>query len=47
MHPLRLEGFWVPKRVNLMTTHIVQSANYQANFASFKGSFGARAAWEF
>jgi hypothetical protein len=45
--PLRLEGFWVPRRVNLTTTHIVQSENYQANFASFKGSFGARASWEF
>jgi hypothetical protein len=45
--PLRLEGFWVPKRVSLTTTHIVQSKNYKANFASLKGSFGARASWEF
>jgi hypothetical protein len=45
--PLRLEGFWVPKRANLSTTHIIQSDNYKANFSSFKGSFGARASWEF
>jgi hypothetical protein len=45
--PLRLEGFWVPRRVNLTTTHIVQSENYKANFASLKGSFGARVVWEF
>jgi hypothetical protein len=45
--PLRLEGFWIPKRVNLTTTHKLKSANYQANFASFKGSLGARLAWEF
>ncbi len=45
--PLRLEGFWVPKRVNLTTTHIVRSENYKANFASFKGSLGARVSWEF
>jgi hypothetical protein len=46
-YPLRFEGYWVPKRVDLTTTHILQSENYEANFATFKSSFGARASWEF
>ncbi len=45
--PLRLEGWWIPKRVNLSTTHIVRSDNYQANFAAFKESMGGRVSWEF
>jgi hypothetical protein len=45
--PLRLEGFWVPRRVNLSTTHIIESENYKANFASLKASTGARVSWEF
>lgn len=45
--PLRLEGFWVPRRVSLSTTHIIESENYQANFASLKASTGARVSWEF
>jgi hypothetical protein len=45
--PLRLEGYWVPKRFDLTTTHIIQTEIYKANFASFKGSLGARVSWEF
>lgn len=45
--PLRLEGFWVPKRFELSTTHIVQSENYKANFSALKGSVGGRVSWEF
>jgi hypothetical protein len=45
--PLRFEGFWVPGRFKLSTTHIVQSENYTANFSTLKGSLGARVSWEF
>jgi hypothetical protein len=46
-YPVRLEGYWAPRRVTLSTTHIVRAVNYKANFSSFKGSLGARVSWEF
>lgn len=46
--PLSLEGYGVPFRVPLSTTHILQSENWTtANFPSFKRTLGARLVYEF
>lgn len=45
--PVVLETYWVPKRFELSTTHILQSDNWQGNFASFEQSVGMRVSYEF
>lgn len=46
--PLSVEGYAIPERIRLSTTHILQSDNWTtANFPSFKRSYGARLVYEF
>jgi hypothetical protein len=46
--PVRFEGYCVPARVTLSTTHILESDNWTtANFPVFKRSLGARLVYEF
>ncbi len=46
--PLTLEAYWVPKRFQLSTTHILQSTNWQtATFPSFEHTLGFRVSLDF
>jgi len=45
--PLRIEGYWIPWRRELSTTHIVQSDIYTANFSALKNALGMRLAYQF
>lgn len=46
--PVSLEAYWIPTRIELSTTHILQSDNWTtANFPSLTRTFGARVVYEF